>query len=56
MSGVRTSVKAMWTRLRISRYRARQADVARQDRDSEERLRMAEEGIDPYGRPRGMGF
>ena len=56
MGGIGKSVKSMWTRLRIWRYRAKQAEVARQDRDSEERLRMAEEGIDPYGRPRGMGF
>ncbi len=51
MSGISTFAKDLWTRLRIWRYRANQAEVARQDRDSEERLRMAEEGIDPYGPP-----
>ncbi len=51
MGGITKSAKDLWTRLLIWRYRAEQAEVARQDSDSEERLRMAEEGIFPYGRP-----
>lgn len=51
MSRISTFAKDLWIRLRIWRYRANQAEVVRQDCDSEERLRLAEEGIHPYGRP-----
>lgn len=55
MSVLSTKVNAMWTRLRIRRYRAQQTEAARQDRDDEQRSRMLEEGIDPYPRAAG-GF
>jgi len=55
MGGITESVRDLWARLLIRRYRAKQADAADQDRASEQRRRMAEEGIDPYGRPAG-GF
>jgi hypothetical protein len=53
MAGITNAPKDLWARLRIRRYRAKQSDAAKQAHDSEERLRMAEEGIDPYGGPGG---
>ena len=53
MGRITKAVGTAWTRLRIWRYQTRLAEVAQQDRDSVERLKMAQEGIAPYGPPRG---
>jgi hypothetical protein len=41
----------VWRRMLIWRYQEQQADAARQDRDSVERLEHQREGGSPYGPP-----
>jgi hypothetical protein len=52
MRSITKVVRVGWTQLLSRKYAKRRARDAQQARDSAERIRMAEEGIDPYGPPK----